>query len=111
MTPLQEMIWKSIRDYFEANATKDARKRCKTLPQKRSYLVKELGLEITEEPLQQICRGNHRHMDPWTVSIIYFNLCGTGLVRCSQQERLYRHRFSSSWDFVEAGLCSRNKFT
>ena len=40
------MIWMSIRDYFDKHADADARKRCKNLSQKKSYLVNTLQISL-----------------------------------------------------------------
>ncbi|CAK9086276.1 unnamed protein product [Durusdinium trenchii] len=42
----KEMIWMSIRDYFDKHADADARKRCKNLSQKKSYLVNTLQISL-----------------------------------------------------------------
>ena len=36
----------SVRDYLDAKAGEEAKRRCKNLSQKRTYLVKELGLKL-----------------------------------------------------------------
>ena len=45
----QEMIWTSVKDYFDKHCTEDARKKCRNLSQKKAWLVKELGVQLQFE--------------------------------------------------------------
>ena len=51
------MLWKSVKDYFDEHADEAAKRRCKNIPQKRAYLVKELGVTLQFDACQRLSRS------------------------------------------------------
>lgn len=78
----------SVKDYFDANAPADVRKRCKNLSQKKAYLTKELGLPLQCEPCRKTCCDVifHKNLVSIAVWVLLYSLRGLKAFSCGQTQ-------------------------